>query len=38
MRKFYTVLCLAIVLPLMAACGKNNTQAQTPGRQAESST
>ena len=38
MRKFYTVLYLAIVLSFMAACGKNDTQAQTPGRQAELST
>ena len=38
MRKFYTVLYLAIVLSFMAACGKNDTQAQTPGRQAEPST
>lgn len=38
MRKFYTVLYLAIVLSFMAACGKNVTQAQTPGRQAEPST
>ena len=27
MRKFYTVLYLAIVLSFMAACGKNDTQA-----------
>ncbi len=38
MRKFYTVLYLTIVLSFMAACGKNDTQAQTPGRQAEPST
>lgn len=38
MRKFYTVLYLAIILSCMAACGKNDTQAQTPGRQAEYST
>ena len=38
MRKFYTVLYLAIVLSFMAACGKNDTQAQIPGRQAEPST
>ena len=38
MRKFYTVLYLAIVLSFMAACGKNDTQAQTPSRQAESTT
>ena len=38
MRKFYTVLYLAIILSCMAACGKNDTQAQTPGRQAELST
>ena len=38
MRKFYTVLYLAIILSCMAACGKNDTQAQTPGRQAEPST
>ncbi len=38
MRKFYTVLYLAIVLSFMAACGKNDTQAQTPGRKAEPST
>ena len=38
MRKFYTVLYLAIVLSFMAACGKNDTQAQTPGRQVEPST
>ena len=35
MRKFYTVLCLAIILSCMAACGKNDTQAQTFSRQAE---
>lgn len=38
MRKFYTVLYLAIILSCMAACGKNDTQAQTPDRQAEPST
>lgn len=38
MRKFYTVLYLAIILSSMAACGKNDTQAQTPSRQAEPST
>lgn len=38
MRKFYTVLYLAIVLSFMAACGKNDTQAQTPRRKAGSST
>ena len=38
MRKFYTVLYLAIILSCMAACGKNDTQAQTPGRQVEPST
>ena len=38
MRKFYTVLCLAIILSCMAACGKNDTQAQTFSRQAEPST
>ncbi len=38
MRKFYTVLYLAIILSCMAACGKNDTQAQTPSRQAEPST
>lgn len=38
MRKFYTVLYLAIILSCMAACGKNDTQAQTPGCQAEPST
>ena len=38
MRKLYTVLYLAIVLSFMAACGKNDTQAQTPGRQVEPST
>ena len=38
MRKFYTVLYLAIILSCMAACGKNDTQAQIPGRQAEPST
>ena len=38
MRKFYTVLYLAIILSCMAACGKNDTQAQTPSRQAELST
>ncbi len=38
MRKFYTVLYLAIILSCMAACGKNDTQAQTPDRQAEHST
>ena len=37
MRKSFTVLYLAIVLFCMAACGKNDTQAQTPGRQAEPS-
>ena len=35
MRKFYTVLYLAIILSCMAACGKNDTQAHTPSRQAE---
>ena len=35
MRKFYTVLCLAIILSCMAACAKNDTQAQTFSRQAE---
>ena len=38
MRKFYTVLYLAIILSRMAACAKNDTQAQTPSRQAEPST
>lgn len=38
MRKFYTVLYLAIILSCMAACGKNDIQAQTPSRQAEPST
>lgn len=38
MRKFYTVLYLAIILSCMAACAKNDTQAQTPSRQAEPST
>ncbi len=38
MRKFYTFLYLAIILSCMAACGKNDTQAQTPSRQAESTT
>ena len=38
MRKFYTVLYLAIILFCMAACGKNDTHAQTPSRQAEPST
>ena len=38
MRKLYTVLYLAIILSCMAACGKNDTQAQTSSRQAESST
>ncbi len=38
MRKFDTVLYLAIVLSFMAACGKDDTQTQTPGRQAEPST
>lgn len=38
MRKFYTVLYLAIILSCMAACGKNDTQAQTPSRQAEPAT
>ena len=38
MRKFYRVLYLAIILSCMAACGKNDTQAQTPSRQAEPST
>lgn len=38
MRKFSTVLYLAIILSCMAACGKNDTQAQTPSRQAEPST
>ena len=38
MRKLYTVLYLAIILSCMAACGKNDTQAQTPSRQAEPST
>ncbi len=37
MRKLYTVLYLAIILSCMAACGKNDTQAQTPSRQAEPS-
>lgn len=37
MRKFYTVLYLAIILSCMAACGKNDTQAQTSSRQAEPS-
>ena len=35
MRKFYTVLCLAIILSCMAACLQNHTQAQTFSRQAE---
>ena len=38
MRKLYTVLYLSIILSCMAACGKNDTQAQTPSRQAEPST
>ncbi len=38
MRKLYTVLYLAIILSCMAACGKNDIQAQTPSRQAEPST
>ncbi len=38
MRKLYTVLYLAIILSCMAACGKNDTQVQTPSRQAEPST
>ena len=38
MRKSYTVLYLAIILSCMAACGKNDTQAQTHSRQAEPST
>lgn len=38
MRKLYTVLYLAIILSCMAACGKNDTQAQIPSRQAEPST
>ncbi len=38
MRKFYKVLYLAIILSCMAACGKNDTQAQSPSRQAEPST
>ena len=38
MRKFYTVLYLAIILSCMAACGKNDTQAQTPSRRTEPST
>ena len=38
MRKFYTVLCLAIILSCMAACGKNDTQALTFSRQAVPST
>ena len=38
MRKFDTFLYLAIVLSVMAACGKDDTQTQTPGRQAEPST
>ena len=38
MRKLYIVLYLAIILSCMAACGKNDTQAQTPSRQAEPST
>ena len=38
MRKLYTVLYLAIILSCMAACGKNDTQAQTSSRQAEPST
>lgn len=38
MRKFYTVLYLAIILSCMAACGKKDIQAQTPSRQAEPST
>lgn len=37
MRKSFTVLYLAIVLSCMAACGKNDTQDQTPGRQAKPS-
>ena len=38
MRKSYTVLCLAVILSCMAACGKNDTQAQASSRQAEPST
>ncbi len=38
MRKLYTVLYLAIILSCMVACGKNDTQAQIPSRQAEPST
>ena len=38
MRKSYTVLYLAIILSCMAACGKSDTQAQTPSCQAEPST
>lgn len=38
MRKFYIVLYLVFILSCMAACGKNDTQAQTPSRQAEPST
>lgn len=38
MRKCYTVWYLAIILSCMAACGKNNAQAQTLSRQAEPST
>ena len=38
MGKFYTVLYLAVILSYMAACGKNDIQAQTPSRQAEPST
>ncbi len=38
MGKFYTVLYLAVILSYMAACGKNDIQAQTPSRQAEPTT
>lgn len=38
MRKFYTVLYLAVILSCMAACGKNDTQVQTPSRRTEPST
>ena len=38
MRKFYTVMYLAIILSWLSACGKNDTQAQTSSRQAEPST
>ncbi len=37
MRKFYTVLYLAVILSCMAACGKNDTQAQRPSLQADPS-